>query len=114
MSATHYDIHLVYKSYNTEVLNNHIKQLVKHLSKLNLNPKVSSMPTKINKFTVLRSPHIDKKARDQFELRTHSKLLVFKKLAFKNMKRLGSLVHSYNTPGLGNKIIIYHNYNHKS
>src|SRR5256885_831135 len=28
------------------------------------------LPTKINKFTVLRSPHVDKKSREQFEIRT--------------------------------------------
>lgn len=33
------------------------------------------MPTKIEKFTVLRSPHIDKKSREQFERRTHKRLI---------------------------------------
>ena len=33
------------------------------------------LPTKIEKFTVLRSPHIDKKSREQFEVRTHKRLL---------------------------------------
>ena len=33
------------------------------------------LPTRINKFTVLRSPHVDKKSREQFELRTHKRLL---------------------------------------
>ena len=33
------------------------------------------LPTKINKFTVLRSPHVDKKSREQFEVRTHKRLL---------------------------------------
>src|ERR1700759_1652614 len=33
------------------------------------------LPTKIEKFTVLRSPHIDKKSREQFEIRTHKRLL---------------------------------------
>ncbi|GAK32769.1 MULTISPECIES: 30S ribosomal protein S10 [Iodidimonas] len=33
------------------------------------------MPTRIEKFTVLRSPHIDKKSREQFEVRTHKRLL---------------------------------------
>jgi small subunit ribosomal protein S10 len=33
------------------------------------------LPTKIEKFTVLRSPHIDKKSREQFEMRTHRRLL---------------------------------------
>src|SRR5271169_2927178 len=33
------------------------------------------LPTKIEKFTVLRSPHIDKKSREQFEIRTHKRVL---------------------------------------
>ena len=33
------------------------------------------LPTKINKFTVLRSPHVDKKSREQFEIRTHKRLM---------------------------------------
>ena len=33
------------------------------------------LPTRIEKFTVLRSPHIDKKSREQFEIRTHKRML---------------------------------------
>ncbi len=33
------------------------------------------LPTRIEKWTVLRSPHIDKKSREQFEIRTHRRLL---------------------------------------
>ena len=33
------------------------------------------LPTKIEKFCVLRSPHVDKKSREQFEIRTHKRLL---------------------------------------
>ena len=33
------------------------------------------LPTRIEKFTVLRSPHIDKKSREHFEIRTHKRLL---------------------------------------
>ena len=33
------------------------------------------LPAKIEKYTVLRSPHIDKKSREQFEIRTHKRLL---------------------------------------
>ena len=33
------------------------------------------LPTKKNKFTVLRSPHVDKKSREQFEMRTHKRVL---------------------------------------
>jgi len=33
------------------------------------------LPTRINKFTVLRSPHVDKKSREQFEIRVHKRML---------------------------------------
>ena len=33
------------------------------------------LPTRISKYTVNRSPHVDKKSRDQFEIRTHKRLL---------------------------------------
>ncbi|MDR2007487.1 MAG: 30S ribosomal protein S10 [Alphaproteobacteria bacterium] len=36
------------------------------------------LPTKISRFTVLRSPHIDKKSREQFEMRRHKRLLDIK------------------------------------
>ena len=33
------------------------------------------LPTRIERYTVLRGPHIDKKSREQFEIRTHKRLL---------------------------------------
>ena len=33
------------------------------------------LPTRINRYCVLRSPHIDKKSREQFEVRTHKRLM---------------------------------------
>ncbi len=33
------------------------------------------LPTELNKWTVLRSPHVDKKSREQFEIRTHKRVL---------------------------------------
>jgi small subunit ribosomal protein S10 len=33
------------------------------------------LPVRINRFTVLRSPHVDKKSREQFEIRTHKRLV---------------------------------------
>ena len=33
------------------------------------------MPTRIQRYTVNRSPHIDKKSREQFEIRTHKRLI---------------------------------------
>ncbi|MGB6976727.1 MAG: 30S ribosomal protein S10 [Gammaproteobacteria bacterium] len=34
------------------------------------------LPTRIERFTVLNSPHVDKDARDQYEIRTHKRLIV--------------------------------------
>lgn len=33
------------------------------------------LPTRVRKYTVLRSPHVDKKSREQFESRTHKRLI---------------------------------------
>lgn len=33
------------------------------------------LPTVINRYTVLRSPHVNKKSREQFEIRTHNRLV---------------------------------------
>ena len=33
------------------------------------------LPTRISRYTVLRSPHVDKKSREQFEIRTHKRVL---------------------------------------
>ncbi|MBF0157965.1 MAG: 30S ribosomal protein S10 [Magnetococcales bacterium] len=33
------------------------------------------LPTEINRYTILRSPHVDKKSREQLEVRTHNRLI---------------------------------------
>lgn len=33
------------------------------------------LPTKVERFTILRSPHVNKKSREQFEMRTHKRLI---------------------------------------
>ncbi|MBI2372929.1 MAG: 30S ribosomal protein S10 [Deltaproteobacteria bacterium] len=33
------------------------------------------LPTRINRYTVLRGPHVDKKSREQFEVRTHKRMI---------------------------------------
>jgi small subunit ribosomal protein S10 len=33
------------------------------------------LPTRVERYTVLRSPHIDKKSREQFEMRTHKRII---------------------------------------
>ncbi len=46
------------------------------------------LPTKINKFTVNRSPHVDKKSREQFEIRTHKRIIDISEPTGKTMDAL--------------------------
>ena len=49
------------------------------------------LPTHIERWTVNRSPHVDKKSMDQFEIRTHKRMLLLKEAnakAIDNLKRL--------------------------
>ncbi len=38
------------------------------------------LPTRIERYTVLRSPHVDKKSREQFEIRTHKRVVYITEL----------------------------------
>ncbi|MDD4628846.1 MAG: 30S ribosomal protein S10 [Candidatus Peribacteraceae bacterium] len=49
------------------------------------------LPTRIRKFTVNRSTFVKKDARDQFEMRTHRRLIDLKETTFKTMESLQSL-----------------------
>ncbi len=49
------------------------------------------LPTRIEKFTVLRSPHIDKKSREQFEIRTHKRLIFISEPTSKTVDALSKL-----------------------
>ncbi len=49
------------------------------------------LPTRIERFTVLRSPHVDKKSREQFEIRTHKRLIFISEPTAKTMDALQKL-----------------------
>ena len=49
------------------------------------------LPTRIEKYTVLRSPHIDKKSREQFEIRTHKRLIDIVDPTSKTVEALGKI-----------------------
>ncbi len=64
------------KAYDYRVLDQSVAEIVDTVKRTGA--KISGpipLPTKINKFTVLRSPHVDKKSREQFEIRTHKRLI---------------------------------------
>ena len=50
------------------------------------------LPTQIEKFTVLRSPHIDKKSREQFEMRTHKRVIDIFEPTARTVEALNRLV----------------------
>jgi len=49
------------------------------------------LPTKIERFTVLSSPHVDKKAREQYEIRTHKRILYITEPTAKTIDELRTL-----------------------
>ena len=49
------------------------------------------LPTRIERYTVLRGPHIDKKAREQFEIRTHKRLIDISQPTGKTIESLQKL-----------------------
>ena len=69
-------IRLTLKSYDHQLLDSAVKQIalaVKRTGSQVLGPV--PLPNSRKCFTVLRSPHIDKKSREQFELTTHKRIL---------------------------------------
>lgn len=50
------------------------------------------LPTRIERYTVLRSPHIDKKSREQFEIRTHKRLIDIFEPTARTVEALNRLV----------------------
>jgi small subunit ribosomal protein S10 len=59
------------KSLNKESLTLYINFIKKTLKKINLNYKVFNQPNKKKKITLLKSPHVNKTAREQFELKSY-------------------------------------------
>ena len=49
------------------------------------------LPTQIKKYTVLRSPHVDKKSREQFEMRIHKRLIELRSPTNKTVDELMKL-----------------------
>jgi small subunit ribosomal protein S10 len=73
---THEKIRICMEAYDHEVLDRTAREIVETAEKTGA--KVNGpipLPTRIERYTVLRSPHIDRKSREQFEIRTHKRLI---------------------------------------
>ena len=69
-------IRIVLKAFDHRILDNAVKEIVGTAKRTGAGVRGPiPLPTWIQKFTVNRSPHVDKKSREQFEMRTHKRLL---------------------------------------
>lgn len=69
-------IRLTLKSYDHRLLDGAVKQIVLTVKRTGSNVLGPvPLPNRKKCFTVLRSPHVDKKSREQFELTTHKRVL---------------------------------------
>lgn len=69
-------IRIYLKTYDHKILDQSARKIVETVQKTGA--KISGpipLPTEINKFCVLRSPHVNKDSREQFEMRTHKRLI---------------------------------------
>ena len=57
------------------MLDHSTREIVNTAKRTGATVRADPLPTRIEKFTVNRSPHIDKKSREQFEIRTHKRVL---------------------------------------
>jgi small subunit ribosomal protein S10 len=70
------NIRIRLKAYDHRLLDQSVKEIVNTAKRTGAQVRCPiPLPTNIGKFTVLRSPFIDKKSREQFEIRTHKRLI---------------------------------------
>ena len=70
------NIRIRLKAYDHRVLDTSAKEILETEKRTDTDVRGPiPLPTRIEKFTVLRSPHIDKKSREHFEIRTHKRLM---------------------------------------
>ena len=81
------------EAYDHQALDASAREIVEQAKRTNA--KVSGpvpLPTRIERYTVLRSPHIDKKSRDQFEIRTHKRIIDIIEPTARTVEALNRLV----------------------
>jgi len=95
-------IRIKLKGYDPKVVDNSSTQIIE--SALRSGAKVIGpipLPTKLKKFTVNRSPHVNAKSKEQFEMRTHVRLI---EIIEPNSKTVDSLTHLQLAAGVGIEI----------
>ena len=86
-------IRIKLKAYDHRLLDQAVIEIVDTVKRTGA--KISGpvpLPTKREIYTVLRSPHVDKKSREQFELRTHKRLIDIREANARTVEVLNRLV----------------------
>jgi ribosomal protein S10 len=74
--ATRQNIRIRLKAFDHRLIDKSAKEIVETAKRTGAQVRGPiPLPTKMERFTVLISPHVDKDARDQYELRTHKRLM---------------------------------------
>ena len=74
---TEHKIIFKFKSFHHQIIEKTLTKVIFKLNSVNIiKYTVFPLPIRLQRFTVLRSPHIDKKSREQFELNQYSKSLI--------------------------------------
>ncbi len=64
------------KSFDHRLIDSAVKEIVETAKRTGAEVRGPiPLPTKVSRFTVIRSPHVYKKSREQFELRVHKRLI---------------------------------------
>ena len=81
------------EAYDPRALDASAREIVDHAKRTNARVRGPiPLPTRIERYTVLRSPHIDKKSREQFEMRTHKRLIDIYEPTARTVEALNRLV----------------------
>ena len=76
MAAEHQNIRIRLKAFDHRILDSSAHEIVNTAKRTGADVRGPiPLPTRIERFTVNRSPHVDKKSREQFEIRTFKRLL---------------------------------------
>lgn len=94
MTATQGDrIRIRMEAYDHRSLDASAREIVDHAKRTNARVRGPiPLPTRIERYTVLRSPHVDKKSREQFEIRTHKRLIDIFEPTARTVEALNRLV----------------------
>ena len=81
------------EAYDHRALDNSAREIVEQSKRTSARVRGPvPLPTRIERYTVLRSPHVDKKSREQFEMRTHKRVIDIFQPTARTVEALNRLV----------------------